>query len=135
MRRLLLCLSIVSATITAPVGPASACSCILLTPKEKAKRADVVFTGRVLRIGEPSDGLVVARFGVRVLFKGMVTRRVNVTTASDEAACGCRFRVGRRYTVFAYHPDGGGLATDLCSGTRRGRIDHDRYGLPRGTPP
>jgi hypothetical protein len=133
MRRLLP-LIVAAFVLLAPV-PASACTCPSQTPEEKADRAKVVFTGRVIRLRETTDATIVARFRVRLVFKGKVTRRVNVTTPSAESVCGCSFRVGRRYTVFAYHPKDGGLATDICTGTRRGRIDHDRYGLPPATPP
>lgn len=101
-----------------------------MTRTEKADAADVVFTGRVRTVRHTADGLEVARFRVRILYKGSVRRDVNVSTAQDEATCGFQFHVGRRYTVFAHRDDG--LRTDICTGTKRGPIDPDRFGLPDG---
>lgn len=130
MQRALLIASAVIMTLSATAGPVCACSCARLTPKEKADSADVIFTGRVRIIEQTDDGSLVARFRARVLYKGRVRGQVKVSTAGDSAACGFGFREGSRYTVFA-HRDGG-LSTNLCTGTKNGRIDHDRYGLPPG---
>jgi hypothetical protein len=131
MQRALLILSAVIMTLSATAGPACACSCIYMTAKEHADSADVVFTGKVREVRETDDGKAVARFRVRIVYKGNVRREVRISTASQSAACGFPFHEGSRYTVFAYRDDG--LRTGLCSATRRGPIDPDRYGLPPGT--
>jgi hypothetical protein len=126
----------VATLLLASAPSAQACSCIAMTPREKARSADVVFTGPVRELHQRHDGIVVARFQVRTLYKGSVRRMVNIETGPDEAACGCSFKQGRRYTVFAYRLGAGeGLATDICSGTKPGTIEPDRYGFPSGSAP
>jgi hypothetical protein len=130
MRRALLTLAAVVMAVSATAGPACACSCADLTAEEKADSADVVFTGRVRDIRRLA-GHKRVQFRARVLYKGKVRRDVTISTELYGASCGFGFREGKRYTVFAYRDRG--LATNICTGTRRGPIDPDRYGLPPGT--
>jgi hypothetical protein len=111
------------------------------TPKGYAKSADVIFTGRVRDIsgGDSDDGTLgddnfKVRFRVKKVYKSKVKRATTVRTNESEAACGYGFVEGKRYTVFAQKAKGK-LSTNLCSGTKRGGIDPDKYGLPEGYPP
>jgi tissue inhibitor of metalloproteinase len=127
--------------IAATASPCWACSCAGATPKEHAKSADVVFTGRVkeIRGGDSDDGTLgddnlKVRFRVQKVYKGKARRTTTVRTNESGAACGYGFVEGKRYTVFAQKANGK-LSTNLCSGTKRGGIDPDKYGLPEGYPP
>jgi UNC-6/NTR/C345C module len=123
------------ATLSLPftATPASACSCVVTTPEEQAEGARVVFTGRVRGV-EQADNELSVRFRVKTVYKGHVERHTDVVTASDSAACGCSFKEGKRYTVFGSRR-GEPVPTNLCSGTKRGSIDPDEYGLPDGRRP
>ncbi len=133
-RRLFAVLMVVGLLLPAWAEPCWACSCIETTKKEQAKQADAVFTGRVVEIRNGQEGQLKVRFNVRKVYKGAVKESQVVRTANNEAACGIEFESGKRYTVFAEKSDGKYL-TGLCSGTKRGRIDHKEYGLPPGEPP
>ncbi len=134
MRRLVLALILAGALVPVSAQPASACSCAPLTRTEYAENADVVVTGRVRTTAYQGRRLI-ARFRVMKVYKGAVRRRVEIRTASDSSACGCTFRTGKRYTVFADRYPKRRLSTSLCSGTKPGGIDPGRYGLPSGRRP
>ena len=133
MRRILLAACLAASLVPITAAPAAACSCAYATPEEQANNARVVFTGRVLKIEQAQPRLVV-RFRVTKVYKGEADRRVQVVTPSDSAACGCSFREGSRYTVFGSRSREP-VPTNLCSGTKKGRIDPAEYGLPPGHPP
>src|SRR5918992_3747224 len=89
--------------IAATASPCWACSCAADTPKGYAKRADVVFTGRVKSItgGDTDDGTLGddnfrVRFRVRKVYKGKVERITRVRTNESEAACGYGFVEGKK---------------------------------------
>ena len=129
-------------TVPVVASPCWACSCAATTDaradrEAKAERADLIFTGVATsqRVVDPSpnddytgDETVLTRFRVGRTYKGHPGRWVTVGSASNGAACGYDFDEGSRYTVFA-RGDGDGYETDLCSGTKRGRIKPERYGL------
>jgi hypothetical protein len=131
------------AAVDVTAQPCLACSCIASTPREYAKRADVAFTGRVTRIAvaRGDDGLlgdewVRVRFRVGRKYKGRIRPRVLLHTGTTGNTCRFIFRKGKRYTVFAtrhHHRDR--LTTNICSGTKRGRINPDRYGFDRHRAP
>jgi hypothetical protein len=136
MKRLIVALVMAISGIAMAAPPCWACSCAPSTRKERANHADVVFFGRVRSITDDGGAAELrVRFRVRKVYKGRNVDRFEVVrTASQEAACGFNFREGRRYTVFAFREDGR-LSTNSCSGTKRGDIDPDNYGLPPGHPP
>jgi hypothetical protein len=126
--------------LVATAQPCWACSCAPATSREHAKAADVVFTGRVTQIiVEPDDNGLLGDEKVRVRFrvgrkhKGRVRPRVWIHTGTTGNTCRFIFRRSRRYTVFAYRYEGP-LTTNICSGTKRGRINPDRYGFDRPGP-
>ena len=113
-------------------GPAQACSCAPLSKEELAKSARTVFTGTAVSVEKGiSENSV--RFRVGKVYKGKVDRRVDVVTASNSAACGCFFKEGQRYTVFGSKNEP--FRTNLCSGTSKGGIDPEEWGLPPGHSP
>jgi hypothetical protein len=142
MKRLIVVcvLAVSGVAMTAP--PCWACSCAPSTKKEDAKDADAVFYGKVRKIsgGNPDNGLgddnIRVKMRVRTVYKGKnIERLTTVRTNESGAACGYEsFEEGNRYTVFAEKRNGR-LFTNLCSGTKRGNIDPDDYGLPPGHPP
>jgi hypothetical protein len=142
MKRILVAMvmALVGTAVAAP--PCWACSCAPSTPKQKAESADVVFTGKVLKItgGDTSNGSygddnVKVRFRVGKVYKGNPRRHTKVFTNESGAACGYHFKKGEKYTVFADRHNNGTKHTNLCSGTKKGSIDPDTYGLPEGHPP
>ena len=133
MKRILLAVCLAASMVPLSASPASACSCAFTTPEEYGENARVVFTGRVRSI-ERNDSELRVRFLVKTVYKGQVDRRVTVVTASDSAACGCSFRDGVRYTVFGTRRSEP-VPTNLCSGTKKGGINPEEYGLPPGHPP
>lgn len=101
----------------------------------------MIFTGRVVAVagGDSDDGTLGddnlrVRFRVKKVYKGKARRATTVRTNESEAACGYGFVEGKRYTVFAQKAKRK-LSTNLCSGTKRGGINPDKYGLPEGYPP
>jgi len=93
--------------------PAQACKCI--TPKTGALRsaqADAVFLGTVegIRDSLKPGGGQVAHFEVEEAFKGVRTRRVQVTTG--RSSCHTSFTEGERYFVYAYGDD---LTASRCN--------------------
>lgn len=141
MKRVLVAVVMALAGTAVAAPPCWACSCASSTPKEQAEAADVIFTGRVLKVrgGDADDGIlgddnVKVRFRVKKVYKRHPRRITKVFTNESGAACGFTFKKGKKYTVFADKSDGK-KTTNLCSGTKRGGIDHDRYGLPKAYPP
>ena len=132
--------SLAVGAVGATAQPCLACSCVPATPRQHAKRADVVFTGRVtwITVARDDNGLlgderVRVRFAVGRRYKGRIRPRVRIHTGTTGNTCRFIFRKGKRYTVFAYRHEGR-LMTNICSGTKRGRIKPDRYGLDRYGP-
>jgi hypothetical protein len=132
-----------AASIAATAQPCWACSCAGQTKEEYAKSADAVFFGKVIHIGggDTDDGTfgddyLRVKMWVRTVYKGKNVKRVTVVRTNESgAACGYEsFEEGDRYTVFADKRNGK-LFTDLCSGTKRGNINPENYGLPEGSEP
>lgn len=142
LKRTLIVIFLAVMAVPVVASPCWACSCATTGDRAadrraQAENADLVFTGiaKSQRIVDPNpnDGYtgneeVYTRFRVRRTYKGHPGRFVTVVTASNGAACGYDFKEGDRYTVFAYE-EKDGFHTDLCSGTKRGRIDPDNYGF------
>lgn len=129
MRRLLLALVAVGlVALTSVVHPscALACSCLGITTKVAADRADAVFLGTVTAVQESRVGgerSVVLRFDVSQVYKGEVYADQVVVTPADSAACGLTPEVGTSWVIFANGAiQGEGrsaklrLTTTLCHG-------------------
>ena len=142
LRRTLIVIFLAAIAVPVVASPCWACSCYTTGDpaadrREHAENADLVFTGiaksQTVKDPTPNDGYtgdeqVFTRFRVGRTYKGHPGRWVTVATTSNEAACGYHFNEGDRYTVFAYEQRDR-FHTNLCSGTKRGRIDPDNYGF------
>jgi hypothetical protein len=106
---------------------AYACSCAMPsgTQKERAERAlsssEAVFSGRVTAIEKEvatrrHPGTATATLRVSQLWKGPERATLEVSTASQESACGFPFEEEREYLVYAYGKQD--LKVDLCSETK-----------------
>ncbi|WP_052667741.1 hypothetical protein [Nitriliruptor alkaliphilus] len=116
LRLVVLIAAVVSLALVAP-GTAHACSCAPPPPPETALReADAVFTGAVTDITD-RGGQAVARLTVEAVYSGQVPSEVEVHTATDSAACGYPFEVGREELVYAVLDAEGRLLTNLCDRT------------------
>ena len=145
LKRTLIVIFMAVMTVPVVASPCWACSCAATTDPQadrerQAEHADLIFTGiaKSERVVDPTpndgytgDETVLTRFRVRKTYKGHPGRWVTIRSAANGAACGYDFDEGRRYTVFA-REDRDGYETDLCSGTKSGRIDPERYGLASG---
>ena len=142
LRRTLIVIFLAVMAVPVVASPCWACSCAVSENPEETRRmqaesADLIFTGIATsqRIVDPApddgftgDEVVYTRFRVRKTYKGHPGRWVTVLTANNEAACGYNFTEGERYTVFAYE-ENDRYHTNICSGTQRGGINPERYGL------
>ena len=115
---------------------AFACSCAIFgNQKEMVESglssSDAVFSGEVVDFEKsPSDTTMMegtmftimsprpatATLRVSDVWKGPERETLEVSTSSQETACGVPFEEGREYLVYAY--GGQGLETDLCSQTK-----------------
>ncbi|HEY0980013.1 MAG TPA: peptidoglycan-binding protein [Candidatus Paceibacterota bacterium] len=104
------------ATLYAP-ATVHACSCIAreYSQAEKMNESDAVFVGTVTDISQGELRRTVT-FDVSAYWKGTISKKQTVTTASDSAACGYAFTVGMKYIVYANESDGR-LTTGLCGFT------------------
>lgn len=135
MKRIVVVVLLAILTIAMAASPCWACSCVPSTKKEKAAAANVTFTGKVKKIMQPDEAPELkVRFRVGRVYKGHPKRITRVFTATSGAMCGVHFEKGKRYTVFAKWNDSKKW-TNSCSGTKRGPINPDDYGLPKGYAP
>ena len=98
-----------------------------LSPKAIGRKAlsqsDAVFVGRVIAWhnasiefapGHSSPGYTFV-FEVERLYKGALSSEVAVLTGHGRGDCGCPFKVGEKYLVYAYGKKG--LETNVCTRT------------------
>ena len=137
-RRALLSTLVVFAAAMYP-GIASACSCMESPLPCGSLAGSSVFIGTVQsRSDSPQEGTTrdsrpgyTFRLAVVEAFAGVTDREVTVRTATDTAACGYPFEVGKTYLVYAA-PTGGGYGVSLCSRTRPLAGANDDLALIRG---
>lgn len=127
------------ALLTLLIPAAEACSCMALTVAEKITRADVVFTGQVLKIEAPEVPSLPAAavqalpqeereaywktvsagshviFQVKEAWKGVEAPMVRVGVGSG-MCCDCTFgpapfRIGETYTITAYSEEAPAIST------------------------
>ena len=117
-------------------GPAGACSCAMLEPKQMLEFAPTAFVGTVtgapVLVGGRDGGDVAFTFEVETVLAGEVPAVVDVTTAGNSAACGFEAAIGTRMAVFATDDGTGTLSSGLCSTTD---ADLAIKALGPGTPP
>ena len=119
-------------------APASACSCIELTPAEAFERADAVFVGEVTAFkiksglfGKSSIDPTTVVFTVNEVWKGPRQESITIRTVRSEVSCGFEFETGREYLIYAR--DG---QTGLCDRTALAvRSQEDLAALGEGWKP
>lgn len=108
---------------TAQAVPCSqTCSCVLGSPQQQARRADVLAVVTVTDVALPSGGgagYAFYRLEVDQRLGGDVSRTATVRAYTVSDGCGVRLTRGRTYLLYAQEDGRGALMTTLCSGTRR----------------
>ena len=96
MRALAACVFVLlAATLAGRVESGRACSCALPDPRAALAQADGAFVGRLVDRRE-GDQTTVLVFSVEKALKATIGRTVEVSTASNSAACGIEARIGAR---------------------------------------
>ena len=124
-----------------------ACSCAASgTPQEELAAFDAVFAGRVRSVEHtfdpdassvsPWDHTKVG-FTVNTVWKGDVTRSIEIATPPTGGSCGYPFQEGTTYIVYAYgSATEGGFTASLCSRTAPlSAAQEDIAALGRGQAP
>lgn len=96
-----------------------ACSCAppSQTTNDDFQKASAVFVGKVLSVKRKDKAEnATVKFAVQKYWKGKLSNTVKVTTASNSAACGVNFEVGKDYRIYATETEGK-LSTTSCSAT------------------
>jgi hypothetical protein len=114
MRRLLPVLLMVLTSLVTFAGPAAACSCALLEPKQMLEFAPTAFVGTLTGSIPAPGGDLALTFEVETVLAGQVPAEVMVLSAANSAACGIEAAIGTRLGVFA-SDENGSLRTGLCS--------------------
>ncbi len=131
---------VVAVPVTA--SPCWACTCASSGDAEadrhaQAEAADRIFFGIAKRTivedpspdaGQNGDETIYVKFRVRKTYKGRPRDWVTINTGRSGGTCRYHFEEGERYTVFAYRQKRE-LHTNICTGTKKGRINPERYGL------
>ncbi|UJR84237.1 hypothetical protein [Sandaracinus amylolyticus] len=126
---------IASTCILGAVSRAHACSCVETPFEQLAAEADAIFEGRVASIEPAGEMHVRVRLDVVQTWREANAEHVEVRTASQSAACGVPFEVGRSYLVLAERVNGEWTAS-LCGGTRAMEdADDERLSLGSGVIP
>ena len=96
MRALVACVFVLfAAALAGGVESGQACSCALPDPRAALAQADGAFVGTLVDRRE-GDQATVLTFSVERALKGAIGRTVEVSTASNSAACGIEVRTGTR---------------------------------------
>ena len=97
---------------------ADACSCEQPKPPlEELERVDAVFHGRVTEIRQTDEFELRVALDFFAVWKGVETETIEISTATDSAACGYHFSEGTDYIVYAWQ-FGDSLNANLCTRTR-----------------
>ena len=98
-------------------APLLACSCLPSNPESQFAQADAVFRGRVKKESKRGESV---EYTLQVFesWKGKIPKKVKVSTASEDAACGYSFLKDQEYLVFANFQDGRKFSTGLCHGNK-----------------
>ncbi len=103
-----------------------ACGCELQLSKDSVKRqvkdakkkSQAVFTGKVLKITEPSDGnFLLVKIQVESNWKGAKDNEIVIVTGKGNGDCGYSFTVGQKYLIYAYQISNNQLSTNICQRT------------------
>lgn len=125
-----------------------ACSCVVPgSPSEEIDKFDAVFAGRVVsiehsfgpdKLPSPGDQTTIG-FQVSAVWKGAVSRDMDVTTPPTGGACGFAFEQGQEYIVYAYDSADAdrGYSVNICSRTAllaEAQEDLDAFGAGDAPP-
>ncbi len=97
-----------------------ACSCPTMFGTEqelkwKLKTLQAVFSGKVIEINKiPQSRDVSVKIEIKEIWKGLLSKEVNISTPDNPSACGVSFEIGKSYLIFASQLDNGDLSTGLC---------------------
>ena len=133
MKRLLTLTIAIAALVSFSWNEARACTCDLplsnLSLKQQVLRAQkdsrAVFVGKVVAVVQKPEAYEVSvKFLVEKVWKGKVSRHVNIFTGRGGGDCGYHFEAGESYLVYAYGSTEG-LSTNICQRTapRAGSAD------------
>ena len=139
IRRTVVAFLFAAGAVPLSAQPCFACSCAPQAEgqsrqeyrEEQARRADVIFTGKVRDIttDDSNEMVLRVRFWVGRKYKGTHREKLTILTSNSGASCGYHFNDDKRYTVFGYGEGPRKYTTGICTGTQRGRIDPADYGL------
>jgi hypothetical protein len=144
--RRILATGVFAALLFSLAPDARACTCLAPPPpREALAQAAAVFEGKVTSVSTtPVPGsypqMLEVELDVTGVWKGDLTSKTVVRTASNSAACGIGFSVGTAYLVYA-HEDQQVLYANLCSRTTQSATaaaDRDALGpshAPAPAPP
>ncbi|HEY7289496.1 MAG TPA: carboxypeptidase regulatory-like domain-containing protein [Vicinamibacterales bacterium] len=120
MRPTIVAVLVSAASLAIEVPDASACSCVRRQPSCTADTGEIAFIGTptssVPIVGIDSHPVLRFTFAVDESLSGKVPRSTTIETASDTAACGFPFQVGRKYLVYA-RSTAAGYHVSFCSRT------------------
>jgi hypothetical protein len=97
-----------------------ACSCPTVVRLEqelkwKLKQLQAVFSGKVIEISKiPQTRDVSVKIKVKEIWKGLLSKEVNIATPDSSAMCGVPFEIGKSYLIFASRSAEENLSTGLC---------------------
>ncbi len=122
---LLLGLLIAAGAVLAVPGTAYACSCVAAGPRQYLEWADAVVWADVVEVSK-STPIGEAHYLLEVdrVYKGEVTRSVQVDSNASGAACGLEGIESDRSYAFFLDGDGSPYSATLCGGT--GAVARDR---------
>jgi len=97
---------------------ALACSCVEPPPASiRSERSTAVFVGRI--VSETiNESVKIYRFEVKETLKGVLPKRIGVTTNKSGASCGSNFLPDTDYLVFCLGGGSETYYTSLCSANR-----------------
>jgi hypothetical protein len=110
----------------AQTGPALACSCVRSSVSDQVAAADVVATGTLTKVTDPSRGDAVIRsvdplryrIDVDHTYKGPPAAQLTFVSARFGASCGLEgMQLDHRYRLFLQRDSSDRLSADLCGGT------------------
>jgi hypothetical protein len=118
---------------------AYACSCGLVSTQRLLSSSEAVFSGEVVDLKRdqkgPFGGVDKVSFRVSEVWKGPNRETLELTTQSQESACGYPFKEGQEYLVYAYGK-GESFETGICNGTHPlSKADEDLALLGNGEKP
>ncbi len=98
--------------------PAHACTCIQQTFADQIQGADVIFTGSVVAVSAPAEGVVTYDVTADRIFKGgLGGSAVIINSPAQSAACGLGELPADRPYVFLVNRSGAAYTAESCGGT------------------